>query len=103
MIHAVDVHLLDGTYELFRHHFAVPSRLDADGVEIAAARGVVSTVVMMLEEGATHLAVATDHTVESFRNDLYEGYKTGEGIDPDLFGQFPILEDLLGFSSQSKF
>ena len=95
MIHAVDVHLLDGTYELFRHHFAVPSRLDADGVEIAAARGVVSTVVMMLEEGATHLAVATDHTVESFRNDLYEGYKTGEGIDPDLFGQFPILEDAL--------
>jgi len=95
MIHAVDVHLLDGTYELFRHHFAVPSRLDADGIEIAAARGVVSTVVMMLEEGATHLAVATDHTVESFRNDLYEGYKTGEGIDPDLFGQFPILEDAL--------
>lgn len=95
MIHPVDVHLLDGTYELFRHHFAVPSRRDADGVEIAAARGVVSTVVMMLEEGATHLAVATDHTVESFRNDLYDGYKTGEGIDPDLFGQFPILEDAL--------
>lgn len=91
----VDVHLLDGTYELFRHHFAVPSRLDPDGVEIAAARGVVSTVVMMLEEGATHLAVATDHTVESFRNDLYDGYKTGEGIDPDLYGQFPIVEDAL--------
>jgi 5'-3' exonuclease len=91
----VDVHLLDGTYELFRHHFAVPSRVDPDGVEIAAARGVVSSVVMMLEEGATHLAVATDHTVESFRNDLYDGYKTGEGIDPDLFGQFPILEDAL--------
>ena len=91
----MDVHLLDGTYELFRHHFAVPSRVDPDGVEIAAARGVVSSVVMMLEEGATHLAVATDHTVESFRNDLYDGYKTGEGIDPDLFGQFPILEDAL--------
>ena len=95
MIHPVDVHLLDGTYELFRHHFAVPSRRDATGIEIAAARGVVNTVVMMLEEGATHVAVATDHTVESFRNDLYDGYKTGEGIDPDLFGQFPIVEDAL--------
>ena len=95
MIGPVDVHLLDGTYELFRHHFAVPSRVDADGIEIAAARGVVNTVFMMLEEGATHLAVATDHTVESFRNDLYDGYKTGDGIDPDLFGQFPIIEDAL--------
>jgi len=91
----VDVHLLDGTYELFRHHFALPDRTDADGVEIAAARGVVQTVLTMLEEGATHLAVATDHTVESFRNDRYSGYKTGEGIDPDLFGQFPIVEDAL--------
>ncbi|MFM8971873.1 MAG: 5'-3' exonuclease H3TH domain-containing protein [Actinomycetota bacterium] len=91
----MDVHLVDGTYELFRHHFALPSRPDADGVEVAAARGVVQTVVMMLEEGATHLAVATDHTVESFRNDLYDGYKTGDGIDPDLFGQFPIVEDAL--------
>jgi 5'-3' exonuclease len=95
MIAPVDVHLLDGTYELFRHHFAVPSRVDANGVEIAAARGVVNTVFMMLEEGATHLAVATDHTVESFRNDLFDGYKTGDGIDPDLFGQFPIIEDAL--------
>lgn len=91
----MDVHLLDGTYELFRHHFALPDRTDADGVEIAAARGVVQTVLTMLEEGATHLAVATDHTVESFRNDQYSGYKTGEGIDPDLFGQFPIVEDAL--------
>jgi 5'-3' exonuclease len=91
----VDVHLLDGTYELFRHHFALPDRADADGVEIAAARGVVLTVLAMLEEGATHLAVATDHTVESFRNEQYDGYKTGEGIDPDLFGQFPIIEDAL--------
>ncbi|MFM7060408.1 MAG: 5'-3' exonuclease H3TH domain-containing protein [Actinomycetes bacterium] len=91
----MDVHLLDGTYELFRHHFALPDRRDASGVEVAAARGVLQTVVSMLEEGATHLAVATDHTVESFRNDLYDGYKTGEGLDPDLFGQFPIIEDAL--------
>jgi len=91
----VDVHLLDGTYELFRHHFALPDRRDASGVEVAAARGVLQTVVSMLEEGATHLAVATDHTVESFRNDLYDGYKTGDGLDPDLFGQFPIIEDAL--------
>lgn len=91
----MDVHLLDGTYELFRHHFALPDRRDSSGVEVAAARGVLQTVVSMLEEGATHLAVATDHTVESFRNDLYDGYKTGEGLDPDLFGQFPIIEDAL--------
>ena len=91
----MDVHLLDGTYELFRHHFALPDRRDASGVEVAAARGVLQTVVSMLEEGATHLAVATDHTVESFRNDLYDGYKTGDGLDPDLFGQFPIIEDAL--------
>jgi 5'-3' exonuclease len=91
----VDVHLLDGTYELFRHHFALPDRADADGIEIAASRGVVQTVLSMLEEGATHLVVATDHTVDSFRNELYDGYKTGEGIDPDLHAQFPIIEEVL--------
>jgi len=91
----MQVHLVDGTYELFRHHFGVPSHLDADGVEVAATRGVVGSVLMMLEEGATHVGVATDHVIESFRNDLYEGYKTGEGVDPELFAQFPLLEDAL--------
>lgn len=95
MIDVVDVHLVDGTYELFRHHFALPDRKDAAGVEVAATRGVVMSVVSMLADGVTHLAVATDHTVESFRNDLYAGYKTGEGLDPELFGQFALVEDAL--------
>jgi 5'-3' exonuclease len=91
----VQVHLLDGTYELFRHHFGVPSHLDPDGVEVAAVRGVLGTVLTMLEDGATHLGVATDHVIESYRNDLWPGYKTGEGVDPELFAQFPLLEDAL--------
>ena len=89
------VHLVDGTYELFRHHFAVPSHLDPAGIEVAATRGVVGSVLMMLEDGATHVGVATDHVVESFRNDLWDGYKTGEGMDPLLLAQFPLLEDAL--------
>ena len=91
----MQVHLVDGTYELFRHHFAVPSHLDPEGIEVAATRGVVGSVLMMLEEGATHVGVATDHVIESFRNDLYEGYKTGEGMDPELLAQFPMVEDAL--------
>jgi 5'-3' exonuclease len=91
----MQVHLVDGTYELFRHHFAVPSHLDPEGVEVAATRGVVGSMLMMLEEGATHVGVATDHVVESFRNDLYDGYKTSEGMDPELLTQFPLLEDAL--------
>jgi 5'-3' exonuclease len=91
----MQVHLVDGTYELFRHHFAVPSHLDPDGIEVAATRGVVGSMLMMLEEGATHVGVATDHVVESFRNDLYDGYKTSEGMDPELLTQFPLLEDAL--------
>jgi 5'-3' exonuclease len=89
------VHLVDGTYELFRHYFAVPSAKDASGQEIGAARGVVGSVLSMLEAGATHIGVATDHVVESFRNDLYPGYKTSEGVAPDLLSQFPILEEAL--------
>ena len=88
-----EVHLVDGTYELFRHHFAVPSHLDPDGMEVAAVRGVLGTVMGMLEQGATHLGVATDHVVESFRNDLWLGYKTSAGMDPELLAQFPLLED----------
>jgi 5'-3' exonuclease len=91
----MQVHLVDGTYELFRHHFALPGHLDPDGVEVAATRGVVGSVLGMLEDGATHLGVATDHVVESFRNDLWEGYKTSAGMDPVLLDQFPLVEDAL--------
>ena len=91
----MDVHLIDGTYELFRYFFAVPSMVDANGQEIGAVRGVLTSVLSMIERGATHLGVATDHVVESFRNDLYPGYKTSEGVPPELLSQFPILEEAL--------
>ncbi len=91
----MDIYLIDGTYELFRHFFAVPSTKDANGQEIGAVRGVLTSVLSMIENGATHLGVATDHVVESFRNDLYLGYKTSEGVDPELLSQFPILEEAL--------
>jgi 5'-3' exonuclease len=89
------VHLIDGTYELFRHFFAVPSAKDVNGQEVGAVRGVMSSVLSMIDAGATHIGVATDHVVESFRNDLYHGYKTSEGVAPELMSQFPILEDSL--------
>ncbi|MGO8796857.1 MAG: 5'-3' exonuclease H3TH domain-containing protein [Candidatus Sulfotelmatobacter sp.] len=91
----MDIHLLDGTYELFRHFFAVPAAADVNGQEVGAVRGVLNTVLSMLEGGATHVGVATDHVVESFRNDLYPGYKTSEGVAPELLSQFPILEEAL--------
>src|SRR5712675_2874837 len=91
----MDVHLIDGTYELFRHFFAVPATADVNGQEIGAVRGVLTSVLSMIERGATHIGVATDHVVESFRNDLYPGYKTSEGVAPELLSQFPILEDAL--------
>jgi 5'-3' exonuclease len=89
------VHLVDGTYELFRYFFALPGATDASGQEIAAVRGVAASILSMIEAGATHIGVATDHVVESFRNDLYAGYKTSEGVPPELLSQFPILEDVL--------
>ena len=89
------VHLVDGTYELFRYFFALPSHLTADGRETGAMRGVLGSMLDLIEDGATHLAVATDHVIESFRNELYEGYKTGEGIDPILWSQAHPLEDAL--------
>ncbi len=89
------VHLVDGTYELFRYYFAVPSAKDASGQEIGAVRGVLGSVLQMIEAGATHIGVATDKVVESFRNDLYPSYKTSEGVAPDLLSQFPILEDAM--------
>src|SRR6266542_2233200 len=91
----MDVHLIDGTYELFRHFYAVPAAVDVNGREIGAVRGVLQSVLSMIERGATHIGVATDHVVESFRNDLYAGYKTSEGVDPALLSQFPILEEAL--------
>jgi 5'-3' exonuclease len=89
------VYLVDGTYELFRHFFAVPPASDVDGHEVGAVRGVLGSVLSMIEGGATHIGVATDRVIESFRNDLYPGYKTGEGVAPELLSQFPILEDAL--------
>ena len=91
----MDVYLVDGTYELFRHFFAVPAAKNASGQEIGAVRGVLTSVVSMIERGATHIGIATDHVVESFRNDLYPGYKTAEGVPPELLSQFPILEEAL--------
>lgn len=90
-----DVYLIDGTYELFRHFYALPSARDQNGQELAAVRGVLTSLLAMIKSGVTHLAVATDHVIESFRNDLWPGYKTGAGIDPDLWTQFPLLEETL--------
>ncbi len=89
------VHLVDGTYELFRHFFGAPPHRNRAGEEVAATRGVLSSVLQMLSDGATHVGVATDHVIESFRNDMWPGYKTGEGIDPDLWSQFWPLEEAL--------
>jgi 5'-3' exonuclease len=91
----VEIHLVDGTYELFRHYYALPSARDVNGREVAAVRGVVASVLGMIKEGATQVAVATDHVIESFRNDLWPDYKTSDGIDPDLLTQFPLLEEVL--------
>src|SRR5881227_4021107 len=92
---ALEIHLLDGTYELFRHYYALPSARDPDGREVAAVRGVLKSVLGMIRGGATHIAVATDHVIESFRNTLWPGYKTSAGIEPDLLAQFNLLEATL--------
>ncbi len=91
----LDVHLVDGTYELFRHYYALPSARDEDGREVAAVRGVLASVLGMIRDGATHIAVATDHVIESFRNELWPGYKTSAGVEPELLAQFPLLEEVL--------
>jgi 5'-3' exonuclease len=91
----MEVHLVDGTYELFRQYFGQPPRQGADGREIGAVRGVLLSLLAMMAEGASHIGVATDHVVESFRNDLWPGYKTGEGIEPELRAQFDLLESAL--------
>jgi 5'-3' exonuclease len=92
---ALDVYLIDGTYELFRHYYALPRARDRNGTEVAAVRGVLASVLGMINSGASHVGVATDHVIESFRNRLWPGYKTGAGIDPDLLAQFPLLEEAL--------
>jgi len=91
----MDVHVVDGTYELFRHFFALPKHETEVGLEVAAVRGVLGSMTMLLEDGATHIGVATDHVIESFRNDLWPGYKDGSGIDPLIASQFQLLEDAL--------
>ena len=91
----MEVYLDDGTYELFRHYYAVPAAKDQDGREVGAVRGVLASVLGMIRGGATHVGVATDHVIESFRNGMWPGYKTSAGVEPDLLAQFPLLEDAL--------
>ena len=91
----MEVHLVDGTYELFRYFHALPSAIDEGGQEVAAVRGVLHSMLALIREGATHIGVATDHVIESFRNQLWPGYKTAEGIEPELLAQFPLLEEAL--------
>jgi 5'-3' exonuclease len=86
------VFLVDGTYELFRHYYGVPPHRTAEGAEVAATRGVLWSMLGLLEQGVTHLGVATDHVIESFRNRLWPGYKSSAGLDPQLLGQFGLLE-----------
>ncbi len=90
----MQVHLIDGTYELFRQFFARPSHRTASGQEVAATRAVVGGLLRLVADGASHIGVATDHVIPSFRNELYPGYKTGEGVDADLQAQFPLLEEV---------
>jgi 5'-3' exonuclease len=89
------IHLIDGTYELFRHFYAMPSAKNGSGEEVGAVRGVMYSIRGLVQDGATHIGVATDHVIESFRNGLWPGYKTGDGIDPALRAQFPLLEEAL--------
>jgi 5'-3' exonuclease len=91
----MEVHLVDGTYELFRHFFGAPPHRNRAGREVAAVRGVLSSVLALMEDGATHVGVATDHVIESFRNRMWPGYKTSAGVDPVLMGQFGLLEESL--------
>ena len=91
----MDVYLVDGTYELLGHYYALPSAKDDHGREVAAVRGVLASVLGMIRDGAAHVAVATDHVIESFRNELWPGYKTSAGIEPELLAQFHLLEEVL--------
>ena len=87
------IHLIDGTYELFRNHFGAPPKKSVSGQEVGATLGLMRSLLMLLQSpGVTHVAVAFDHVIESFRNKLYLGYKTSEGVDPILLAQFPLAE-----------
>ena len=92
----MDLYLIDGTYELFRHYYAVPSARDGDGREVGAVRGVLTSLLGMMTVRQTYIGVATDQVIESFRNRLWPGYKTGDGVPPDLRAQFPIVEEAIG-------
>ncbi|MEC7152625.1 MAG: 5'-3' exonuclease H3TH domain-containing protein [Actinomycetota bacterium] len=89
------IHLIDGTYELFRHFFGAPSHINSKGQEVGAVRAVASSMLSMVNQGATHIGIATDHVVTSFRNELYDGYKDGSDLDPVILGQFNLLEEVL--------
>lgn len=92
----MNLHLLDATYELYRAYFGFPNRLSPDGIEVGAIYGIIETTLRLLrQDDVTHLAAATDTVIESFRNDLFDGYKTGEGIEPELWAQFPLAEEAL--------
>jgi len=91
----MEIVLIDGTYELFRHYYAMPSAKDVNGHEVAAVRGVLHSILAMINQGTRYVGVATDHVIESFRNELWPGYKTGAGIEPDLYAQFHLLEEAL--------
>jgi 5'-3' exonuclease len=89
----VRIHLIDGTYELFRHYHAVPKAKDVRGQEVGAVRGVIASILSLINRGATHVGVATDHVIESFRNRMWSGYKTSAGVPADLLSQFALLEE----------
>ncbi len=91
----MEINLIDGTYELFRHFYALPSAKDSEGQEVAAVRGVLGSLLSMMQVGATYIGVATDHVIESFRNQMWPGYKTGQEVDPELLSQFSLLEEAL--------
>ena len=91
----MEVYLIDGTYELFRHYYALPFARDRDSQEVGAVRGVLRSLLGMMTVSTTYIGIATDHVIESFRNRLWPGYKTGDGIEPELLAQFPLLEDTL--------
>ena len=91
----MNIHLIDGTYELFRYFFGAPSHITEEGQEVGAVRAVANSMLTMVEEGATHIGIATDHVITSFRNELYDGYKDGSGLDPVILGQFSLLEEVL--------
>src|SRR5215211_4996254 len=95
------IHLIDGTYELFRNHFGAPPKKAPDGREVGATLGLLRSLLMLLTSpGVTHVGVAFDHVIESFRNELYTGYKTGEGVDPNLLAQFPLADEAVGSAAK---